>query len=205
MNHDLNNECNTDYVNIFYLFKKANLRWRLFKRQSILERILCIQYKRPSGTHWVEHQCAALNSHINNLPIFIGFYNNQILNPHNLKIKKIVPKLQGYKNDVCVTKRVVFEAIKLDVLRLLEFVCKTLQETSLLTPKLLSVCRNGINVLTKLLHLLNRDGSDAFHRDDIKQQAEFWNNFQLTKKISYQSVKHEQQLQKIQTVTFAWR
>ena len=31
---DFNNNCNKDYVNIYYLFKKANLRWRLFKRQA---------------------------------------------------------------------------------------------------------------------------------------------------------------------------
>ena len=168
---DLNNECNTDYVNIFYLFKKANLRWRLFKRKSIFEGIPYIQYKRPSSTCWVEDQCAVLNSHINNPPIFIGLCNNQILNPHNPHIKKIIPKLQGYKNDVCVTKRVVFEAIKLDVLRLLEPVRKTLQEISLLTPKLLSICRNEIKVLEKLLHLLNRDGSNVFHCDDIFKKA----------------------------------
>ena len=40
----LNNDCNTDYVNIFYLFKKANLRWRLSKRQSIFEGIPYIRY-----------------------------------------------------------------------------------------------------------------------------------------------------------------
>ena len=28
---DLNNNCNKDYVNVYYLFKKANLHWRLFK------------------------------------------------------------------------------------------------------------------------------------------------------------------------------
>ena len=48
---DLNNKCNTDYVNIFYLFKKAKLRWRLFKRQSMFEWIPYIQYKQaiPAG------------------------------------------------------------------------------------------------------------------------------------------------------------
>ena len=85
----LNNDCNTDYVNIFYLFKKANLRWRLFKRQSIFEGIPYIRYKRPSGTGWVEHQSAALYSHINNLPFFIGFCNDQILRPHNAQIKNV--------------------------------------------------------------------------------------------------------------------
>ena len=52
--------------------------------------------------------------------------------------------------------------------------CKTdltLQETSLLTPKLLSVCRNGIKVLQRLNNPLNRDGSDAFHRDYIFKTA----------------------------------
>ena len=61
---NLNNNCNIDYVNVFCLFKKANFRWRLFKRQSIFEGIPYILYKQPSGTHWVEHQCATLNSHI---------------------------------------------------------------------------------------------------------------------------------------------
>ena len=130
---DLNNHCNMGYVNKFDLFKKANLRWKLFKRQPIFKGIPYIQYKRPSSTHWVEHQCTALNSHINNLPIFVGFCNNQILNAHNPQIKKIVPKLQGYKNDICVTKRVVFEAIKFDVLRL-EPVTKMLQETLFCHP-----------------------------------------------------------------------
>ena len=64
-----------------------------------------------------------------------------------------------------------FEAIKLVVLQLLEPVSKTLKETSLLISKLLSVCRNGIKVLEQLLHLLNRDGSDAFHHDDIFKTA----------------------------------
>ena len=84
-----------------------------------------------------------------------------------------------------------------------DFLEKTLQETSLLTPKLLSVWKNGIKDLEKPLHLLNRDGSDAFHHCDIFKTAreileqlpvdkdKFWSNFQLTK-ISYQSVKHGQ-------------
>ena len=76
----LNNDCNTDYVNIFYLFKKANLRWRLFKRSSMFEGILDIGYKQPSGTCWVEHQSAALNSHINNLLIFTWFCNKSFVN-----------------------------------------------------------------------------------------------------------------------------
>ena len=50
----LNNDYNTDYINIFYLFKKAKLRWRLFKRQSIFEGILYIHYNGqvvPAGSN----------------------------------------------------------------------------------------------------------------------------------------------------------
>ena len=166
----LNNHCNTDYINIFYLFKKANLRWRLFKRWSIFEGIPHIHYKQPGCTCWVKHQSAALNSHIN-LPVFIGFCKNQILRPHNAQIKKVKSKLEGYKNDVCETKKVIFEAIKLDILCLLEPVSKTLQEVSLLMPKLLSVCWKAIKSFEKLLLLLNRDGKEPFHRDYIFKTA----------------------------------
>ena len=122
-----------------------------------------ILYKPPSSAHWVEHQSAALNLHINNLLTFIGFCNNQILHPHNAQIKKIQSKLEGYKNGMCETKKVIFEAIKLDILRLLEPVSKILQEASLLMPKLLSVSRKAIKSFEELLLLLNRDGKEAFH------------------------------------------
>ena len=68
-------------------------------------------------------------------------------------------------------KKVIFEAIKLDILRLLEPVSKILQEVSLLTPKLLLVCRKAIKSFEKLLLLLNRDGKEAFHRNDIFKTA----------------------------------
>ena len=115
---DLNNNCNKDYVNVYYLFKKANLCWRLFKRQAHLQGIEYIKYKRPSETRWVEHQVAALKSHIHNFPVFIGFCNNQITNPHNNQIKKIKVKLEGIKDDICETKHFAFEAVKFDVLQI---------------------------------------------------------------------------------------
>ena len=125
---DLNNNCNKDYVNIYYLFKKANLSWRLFKCQAHFQGIEHIKYKKPSGTWWVEHQVAALKSHIHNFPVSIGFCNNQITNPHNNQIKKINAKLKGFKDDICETKCLVFEAVKFDVLQILSPVSKTLQK-----------------------------------------------------------------------------
>ena len=172
----------------------------LFKRQSIFKRIPYIQYKRPSTTRWVEHQYTALNSHINNLPIFTGFCNSQILNPHNPQIKKIVPKLQGYKN-VCVTKRVVLEAIKLDVLRL-EPVTKMLQETLFCHPNFYLFLEMELKFWKSFISWTEMGVMLFIVMIILKQKAKFWKNFLLAKKISYQSIEHKQQLQEIQTVTF---
>ena len=48
-----------------------------------------------------------------------------------------------------------------------KFVSKHLQQVSLLTPKVMSVYRKVMRSFDKLLILLDRDGGDAFQRDDI--------------------------------------
>ena len=52
-------------------------------------------------------------------------------------------------------------------MQILSPVSKTLLEVSLLTPKVMSVCRKVMKSFDKLLILLDRDGGDAFQRDDI--------------------------------------
>ena len=47
-------------------------------------------YKRLSGTRWVEHRIGALESHLNKLPILIGFCDQQIKQPHNQTMKKLL-------------------------------------------------------------------------------------------------------------------
>ena len=91
----LNTECENDSVNIYYFFKRANLKWRLFKRQAIFMGQKLFKYKRPTGTRWVEHQVDALESSIKNLPIFLGFANQQIFDRYNQQMKDSKPKLQG--------------------------------------------------------------------------------------------------------------
>ena len=49
---------------------------------------------------WVEHQIAALKSHLHNLLIFIRFCNNQIVHLHNVPIKKIKSKLEAFQDNV---------------------------------------------------------------------------------------------------------
>ena len=60
---DFNNTCEKDLTDVYYLFKRATLRWRLFKRQAVFMGIKNWKYKRPAGTRWVEHQAANINSH----------------------------------------------------------------------------------------------------------------------------------------------
>ena len=76
--------------------------------------------------------------------------------------------MEGFKETICKTKCLVFEAVKFDVLQILSPAStKTLQEVSLLTNKVMSVCRKVMRSFDKLLMLLDHDGRDAFQRDDI--------------------------------------
>ena len=80
---------------------------------------IVIRYKGPSFRRWTEHEIAALKSYLHNLPFFIRFCNNQIVHPHNVPIKKIQSKLEEFQCNICITKRLIFKAIKLDILSLL--------------------------------------------------------------------------------------
>ena len=102
-----------------------------------------------------------------NISILIGFCNNQIANPHNYTMKKLKPKLQGIKHDVAVTKHVLYDAVKLDLLGIIEHVSMVLQEADLLLPSLFSVCARVIKNIRKVNRLLNEQGAETFKRDDL--------------------------------------
>ena len=74
-NPEFNSQCQDNVKTTYHLFKKASLRWRLFKQQARCIETHYLRYKRPPGTHWPEHQ---YNS---NLPLLIGYCNNQIADP----------------------------------------------------------------------------------------------------------------------------
>ena len=91
----LNKNSEKSYTDTYIFFKHSPLRWRLFKRQSIFMELPRRKYKQLSGTRWVEHRTEALDSHLINLPILIGFCDQQISSPHNNAIKKLKSKLEG--------------------------------------------------------------------------------------------------------------
>ena len=77
-----------------------------------------------------------------------------------MSIRKIQSKPEGSQDDVCKTKRLIFEVSILITVR------KTLQETSLVVPKLMHVCRKVIRTFDKLINIIEHDDGDAFHCDD---------------------------------------
>ena len=57
--------------------------------------------------------------------------------------------------------------MKFDVSSISIFVSKTLQETSLGMPKLMTVCRKFIRTFDELRNIVERNDRDAFYCDDI--------------------------------------
>lgn len=168
---DFNNICEKDLSAIYYLFKRATLRWRLFKRQALFMGISHWKYKRPSGTRWVEHQIANINSHNHNLPILIGFLNQQISSPHNVSIKKIKAEMEGHKSNICHVDRIIYVGAKQDVLNLIRPLGKVLQDNSLILPSLITCCARTLKSVKKLDQILLQEGTDAFNRPELFPNA----------------------------------
>ena len=136
----LNNNTEKDYIEIYYFFNKSPLRWCLFKWQSLYMGLDKKHYKRLSGTRWVEHRIAALESHLHNLPILIGFCDQQIKQPHNQTTKKLVPVLEGIHKNITSMKSLLFNSMNLDILNLLQPMRKILQDTLLLSRTFITTC-----------------------------------------------------------------
>ena len=163
----INTDVEKDCINIYYFFKRANLKWRLFKRQSEFMNIPLVRYKRPTGTRWVEHQVDALDSTLKNLPIFLGFANVQITNPYNKQMKDAKARLQGYLKDNSQIVRIVSNCIKKDILTTLQPVSKVLQDSELILPQLITIASTGIKTIKKVSKLIEREREEAFKKPDI--------------------------------------
>ena len=163
----LNSDCEKACRDVYYLFKRATLRWRLFKQQALIENLQKRKYKRPAGTRWVEHQVANLESHNHNLRILIAFLDQQISEPYNSSITKVKPTLEGLRSDICHTDRILFNFVKQDILAIIRPLSKILQENDLIMPSLVSNCKRLISVFGKLEKLFDREGIDAFSNVEI--------------------------------------
>ena len=86
---------------------------------------------------------------MHNLPILLGFLNQQIADPHK-SIKDIVPKLQGIESNITVLKRILFNYIKLEILTTIRPLSKILQEISLIQPEFVTVCKMTLENIRRM-------------------------------------------------------
>ena len=112
------------------------------------------KYKRLLCTRWVEHRTEALDSHLINLPILIGFCDQQISSPHNSTIKKLKSKFEGVRKSVTSVAALIFNSVKLDVLEVVQPMSKILQEASVLSPALLTTCTVTIENTSRMSDLI---------------------------------------------------
>ena len=174
----LSNNTEKNYIEIYYFLKKSPLRWRLFKRQSLYMGLDKTCYKRLSGTRWVEHRIAALESHLHNLPILNGFCDQEIKQSHN----HIVPVLEGIHKNIASTKSLLFNSLKLDILNLLQPMSKILQDTSLLSPTFIITCKVTMQNVKCMKKLVEEKQREAFHDNELFHYTRLVLN-QLTEEV----------------------
>ena len=112
----INEAVEEQLVSAYYLFKRANLKWRLFKRHTVIVGKPHHHFKRPGGTRWVAHQVQAFDTYLYKLSTFLGFLNNQISDPNNATMHKEGPHFEGVLSDCCDLVVLVFQCLKIDVL-----------------------------------------------------------------------------------------
>ena len=178
----LSNNTEKDYIEIYYFFKKSPLQWCLFKRQSLYMGLDKKCYKRLSGKRWVGHRIAALESHLHNLQILIGFCDQQIKQPHNQTMKKLVPVLEGICKNIASTKSLLFNSVKLDILNLLQPMSKIIQDTSLLSPTFITTCEVTMQNGKCMKNLVEEKQREAFHDSELFHHTRLVLN-QLTEEV----------------------
>ena len=118
-----------------------------------------------------KHQVDALDSSIKNLPIFLGFPNQQTSDPYNQQMKDCKAKLQVLLTDNSDIKKIVFNTIKVDIFSVLRPVSKILQKSDLLVPQIITVSSSAI-ITVKMMKKLVETHEDPFIN------PEFFSNFQ---------------------------
>ena len=124
-----------------------------------------------TGTRWVEHRAAALDSHLDNLPILIGFLDLQIQLPHNATIKKLVSKMKGIRQNIAKTK-CHFQQPKTWHFNLAKTTEQNLQETNLLLLEFLTTCQMTVQNISRMRTLLNDERENVLDNKELFPQTE---------------------------------
>ena len=167
-NSSLNEDAEEQLSGTYYLFRRANLKWRLFKRHAKMIKKQHRRYKRSSGTRWVSHQTVALDTLLHNIEIFIGYLNNQIADPHNATMKKERQRLEGVLSNCTSLVVLIFNTVKADVLRLIQPTSLVLESTKILLPEAITTISITSKKIAKLRENLDNRGKEV-----LKDEAFF--------------------------------
>lgn len=76
-------------------------------------------------------------------------------------MKKCVPRLQGIEEQIAKVDKIVFMAVKQDILEMIRPLSKILQSNDLLTPELLTSIMSAKKALNKVQKLIRQCGSST--------------------------------------------
>ena len=146
----INETAEKQLIDVYYLFKRANLKWRLFKQFGTFSGLKYKRYKRPFGTRWVSHQSLAVDVCLFNFSVLFGYLNEQILNPYNLTMRKEKSRLEGIRNQMSNLKVFLFNFIKMDILEVIKPLSLTLEKINLIVPEAITIIESVFLKLDKL-------------------------------------------------------
>ena len=136
------------------------------------------------------HPIAALECHLHNLPILIGFCDQQIKQLHNQTMKKLVPVLEGIRKDIEDMKSLLFNSVKLDIVNLLQPMIQILQNMSLISPTFITTCEVTIHNVKRMKNSVEEKQKQAFHDSELFHHTRFILN-QLTEEVQEIAPQHQ--------------
>ena len=146
------------------MFKKATLKWRLFKKYGKITGQEALRCKRGQGTRWVTHQLAAIDVHIRNLATMLAFTNEQIETPYNSTMKSERSRLEGIRKAACNLPLLLYQCLRRDVLAYVVLCSLALEKVSLLLPEAITTIETALRTISKLAKFVSGDGVQAIRR-----------------------------------------
>ena len=140
----LNSDAEEQLQTVYYLFRRANLKWRHFKKHGNVLEIKYRRFKRPGGTRWVEHQVAALNTFLYNLHNLMSFLNDEIALPYIQTMEKEKTRLEGILKQCQSLEVLLFQSIKVDLLQIIKPTSKALESIKILLPEAVTIVDENV-------------------------------------------------------------
>ena len=116
MHTHLEKDAQFQLANEYYLFKKATLKWCLFKRYAEILGQRAFHHKQPEGTRWVSHQITTLDVHLKNVEVMHAFSNEQVEDSYNTSMPKEMTRIEGIRGEASNLKLFLHQALRRDIM-----------------------------------------------------------------------------------------